>query len=162
METLAAPQGNDLDTNAFVAGLEHMLRGLDGVPNTPELQQLNRQGVGRFMGALSTCRLFGLIESTDIAASVESQGMEPEQLLTLGLQKGLYRFTGDPSHMGKLVEHTSTRRTFCQELGGVEQPGDLQALVDVVQQTLIALGEQVSNLHTKSGGGSGRSVHGRA
>jgi len=165
LNALAVSQGTDhkkLDKAEFVSGLEHMLKGLDGVPNSPELRQLNRQGVGRFMGALSTCRLFGLIESIDpeVAAAPQDEEQEPQEILTLGLQKGLYRCTGDTSQVVALVEHTP--RAFCKELAPVETPCDLQALAGIIKWALLELGGQVSSLRTKSGGRYGRHVYSMA
>lgn len=162
VEGLAKTQGmvdpTKNDAEAVAVALEKMLMGLDGVRNPAELQQLNRQGVGRFMGALSTCRLFGLIEaedsvSNDIQALATSQGeVEPETALTLGLQRGQYRFTGDRTLLKSLWEHTSAHTAFCTDLGSVDTPDDLLLAARAVKAMLVTLGQRVPSLRTKSGG----------
>ena len=159
MEALAESQGvvdpTKIDADAMAAALEKMLRGLDGVRNPAELHQLNRQGVGRFMGALSTCRLFHLIEAedNDDEALAESQGEgEPEAALTLGLLRGQYRFTGDRTQIESLWKHTAAHTGFCMDLGSVDFPDDLLLLAHKVKGMLVTLGQEVTSLQTKSGG----------
>ena len=152
MDALATTQGKDLtnlDSECMWVALEQMLRGLDGTQNETELRQLSRQGVGRFMGALSTCRLFGIVESDDFE---ESQEMDWETALTLGLQRGHYRLTGDKSQIESFWKHASSQAAFCTELGAVDTPNDLLSVARAVKNMLMALGQEVASLQTKSGG----------
>ena len=159
MEALADSQGvvdwTKIDADALAAALENMLKGLDGVQNPVELQQLNRQGVARYMGALSTCRLFGIIEAEGVTSEAldTSQGEEgPETALTLGTMRGQYRFTGDRTLIKSLLEHASVHTSFCVDLASVDTPADLLLVARAVKGMLVTLGQKLTCLQTKSGG----------
>ena len=66
----------------------------DRVPNQVELEQLNRQGVGRFFGLIATCQALGIICKEDPPCA-STPGTEIEEVLCLGLCKGTYRIAGD-------------------------------------------------------------------
>ena len=133
-----------LPRNYSVDDLMQCLRDVfvyaSGVPHEKELEQLNRQGMARFMGVASTCRVFGIISCTP-----ENQGQkrkspesltprrgaaedkqEGEEEYTLGLTRRGYVETHNVEH---LVSMVGALRSFTQPPPEVVDAESFVALV---------------------------------
>ena len=119
--------------------LEAMARRLDHAPHRTELQQLNRQGVGRFTGAATTCRFLQVIATHEESPEVH-----------LGLTGRAYMFTNNLQGLEAFV--IQARSSHIAEQGDLSAPGVLEQRVQDLRAIVIELGTKVPGMGTKSPG----------
>ena len=130
----AVPPERPLTAMNIMSAISKMLDALDGAPHESELKQLNRQGVGRFVGAASTCRTFGLIRVLEQSQSqrsrkkarVEPQGQKQAGVWSLGLGERRYEPTGNLEEIQKVLEFT---RTHSFQPGHITSHGEFEQCV---------------------------------
>ena len=116
---------------AMFDAMQTALRASNGTPNKTELQQLTRQGAGRWLGVVAFCRALRLVQLQD-AASASSRG----EALVLGLRGASFCMQSTcPQELVGFVSACSKRQEEVDALGTAgAQVADLgQVLARIVE-----------------------------
>ena len=119
---------------AVLATLSQVVKRVHETPHTVELEQLQRQGVGRFMGVLPFCRSLGVVRT----APAEAEG----EVYTLGLtQRRVLLETACSESLAKFVTAcTGQEQNFERQVK--INSGDLQAVAGALSAIVHRIDEE--------------------
>ena len=117
------PNLDQVTAESLQAALIGMLQALKSEEHTKQTEQLNRQGVARFLGSTSTCRIWGVIRTSDADRPTGQQSAaQKTSTKPTGKQSAAQKTSTKPTGKQSAAQKTSTKPTGKQSAQKTGRP----------------------------------------